>query len=191
MNSAGADSKHFARIVANQTQQTHTHLIQSFLPLQIATAIRWLLHLRKHLTDDWLQIISGQHVRKGRHSDGQCISCQGLCSKIFAVGTSTCGISTTYHGEGRLMGAKASPTPSAKALRPNTNTGTSAPNDKPSCCSRSRPSLLPQTIQCDQRSGRVRTTAPQPAPIGRRLSIRISTQDGTPSLPATSAPHVR
>ena len=54
--------------------------------------------------------------------------------------------------------------PSAKALRPNTNTGTSAPSLSPSSCSSARGSCkLPQAIQREQRGRGIRAATAQPA----------------------------
>ena len=66
-----------------------------------------------------------------------------------------------------------SPMPSAKALRPNTKTGTSAPSRSASSCrSCARQAELPQPVQREQRGRRIRAAAAQSAahrqPLGQR-----------------------
>jgi len=62
------------------------------------------------------------------------IACQFPAGKNLYRGYCTGGTSTTYQAGGSATGWSFSPTPSAKALSPNTNTGTSAPRRKPSSC---------------------------------------------------------
>src|SRR5690606_10761791 len=61
-----------------------------------------------------------------------------------AVGTCTPGSTSRYHAGGSATGVSRSPTPSAQALSPRTNTGTSAPSASPSAASRSTPSRVSQ-----------------------------------------------
>src|SRR5690606_15105176 len=78
-----------------------------------------------------------------------------------AVATWTPGSTSTYQAGASASGVRRSPTSSAQALRPWTNTGTSAPSARPSAASRSTPRSSPQ------RRSRARSTvaaAAEPAP---------------------------
>src|SRR5690554_346976 len=93
-----------------------------------------------------------------------------LAENIFPVLMLQTDLSTTNQSSGGNAGVSFSPIPSPKAAWPRTNTGTSAPRDKPISASSLSPSLRPQRwFNPKSVVAALELPPPSPPPMGRRL----------------------
>ena len=129
------------------------------------------------LLDHRLTVVMTAPARRLRTVMAGVLRVNSGSANISAVLTETCGAMTRNQGSGRSTGCRRSPTPSAKAARPRTNTGTSAPRFRPSSARRSSPSLV---FHRWSRPTRVVAASelppPIPPPMGRRLVSWMSAQ---------------
>ncbi|MNY28405.1 hypothetical protein D3C86_1623790 [compost metagenome] len=100
---------------------------------------------------------------------------------IAAVGTCWRGWMTTNQLDGKSTAVNSSPTPSAKAFWPKTNTGTSAPSERPIRISSARGSRTPQRwFSASSVVAASDDPPPMPPPIGSCLSMAMSAPNCVP-----------
>ena len=114
---------------------------------------------------------------------GEVLRVNSKWENICPVGTWQAGVIITYQRDGSSTGTSISPMPSAQALWPATNTGTSAPSEAPSACRRawSRPTRH-RWLRASRVVAALELPPPRPPPLG----ICLSTVMVTPFEPCCS-----
>jgi hypothetical protein len=124
--------------------------------------------------DHGLAVVAPPGRKKAANCRFRGIACQFGAEKISAVDTAQSGQTTRYQAGGRRPARSRSPTPSAQAERPCTNTGTSAPSSGPAPRAARRPVQPPQAFSATSTVAASELPPPRPPPAGMRLRTRIS-----------------
>ena len=176
-SAASADSR-----VANSTKQPLPDPVRRGVPMRARTANKAsTAGSRRRSTGSkalpgTAALPSAMAVRKSDIFAGAAFRVKSGAWNSPAVAAWTPGLASTYQAGGRSIGARRSPTPSAQALRPCTNTGTSAPSRRPRAASRSRPKCSPHNwSRATSTVAASDEPPPKPPPIGTRFSMPMST----------------